>query len=249
MGDSAGLLPLPSAMNMTPERWQRTTDYLQEVFGREDEQLATLMERAVAAGLPSIAISSEVGRLLSVLVSLAGAGTKGVAGGPAGRATTVIELGTLAGYSTIWMARALTMLPLGGRLITVELDDRHADFAQGEFERAGIAALVEIRRGAALDVLPMLRQELGEHSVDVAFLDAVKTEYSDYARMLKPMLRRGGLLLADNTLGAEYWIDDAPGTNAARDAIDAFNRGIAADRDFEAALVPIRQGLLIARRM
>jgi predicted O-methyltransferase YrrM len=223
-------------MEMNPQRWQNTAAYLQEVFGREDEQLATLMQRAVAAGLPEIAISSEVGRLLSLLAGLTGGGR-----GP----QLALELGTLAGYSGIWLARALAP---GGRLITVELEERHAAFARREFETAGVSERVEIRRGAALEVLPGLSRELGPDSLDLAFFDAIKSEYMDYLHHVKPMLKRGGLLLADNALGADYWIDGAPGTNASRDAIDAFNRAVAADQDFEAVAVPIRQGLLIARR-
>lgn len=224
-------------MDMTPERWQNTCSYLQQVFGQQDEQLATLMQRAVAAGLPEIAISSDVGRLLHLLASFTNAGR-----GP----QVAIELGTLAGYSGIWLARALAP---GGRLITVELEDTHADFAQAEFEKAGVADRVQIVRSAALEALPKLARELGPQSVDLAFLDAIKSEYLEYARLLKPMLKPGALLLADNALGAEYWIDDAPGTSPSRDAVDRFNRAMAADRDFETVAVPIRQGLLIARRL
>jgi predicted O-methyltransferase YrrM len=221
---------------MTPQRWENTCAYLREVFGTQDEQMATLMQRAAAAGLPEIAISADVGRLLGLLAGLTNAGR-----GP----ELAIELGTLAGYSTIWLARALAP---GGRLITIELEDRHADFAQREFERAGVADRIRLVRGSALEVLPGLARELGPQSVDLAFLDAVKTEYLDYAQLLKPTLKRGGLLLADNVLGAGFWIDDPAGSSPDRDAIDQFNRAIAADGDYEASIVPIRQGILIARR-
>lgn len=223
-------------MEMTQDRWQNTTAYLQEVFGQQDDQLETLMQRAAAAGLPEIAISSEVGRFLELIAGLTNAGR-----GP----QVAIELGTLAGYSAIWLARALAP---GGRLITVELEDKHADFARSEFKAAGLADSIRQVRGAALDVLPQLAREFGPASVDLAFLDAIKTEYLDYARLLKPMLKPGALLIADNALGAEFWIDQPAGTSESRDAIDAFNRAMAADRDFVTAAVPIRQGLLIARR-
>jgi predicted O-methyltransferase YrrM len=224
-------------MEMTPQRWQNTTEYLREVFGEQDDQLATLMERAAAAGLPEIAISPDVGRCLHLLAGLTNAGR-----GP----ELAVELGTLAGYSAIWIARALAP---AGRLITVELEDRHADFAQREFLKAGIASRVQLTRGAALDVLPRLARQFGPASVDFAFLDAIKTEYLEYARLLKPMLKPGGLLIADNALGADFWIDDPPGASESRDAVDAFNRAMAADRDYETVAVPIRQGLLIARRL
>jgi predicted O-methyltransferase YrrM len=223
-------------MDMTPERWQFTSAYLREVFGREDDQLRTLMSRAVAAGLPDIAISPDVGRLIHLLAKTTGQGR-----GP----SLILELGTLAGYSGIWLARALAP---GGRLITVEPEPRHAEFARAEFQRAGVADLVTIRREPALDLLPTLARELGPASIDVAFIDAIKTEYPEYFRLLKPLIRPGGLLLADNVLGSSWWIDAPPGSDPQRDAVDRFNRMVASDPDFDAAAVPIRQGLLIARR-
>jgi predicted O-methyltransferase YrrM len=237
-------------MDMTPERYEKTAAYLEEVFGRPDEQLAGLMDRAVAAGLPDIAVSADVGRLLLLLTQLAVAGTggrgsaaqaaSGTGGGP-----VAIELGTLAGYSGIWIARGLGER---GTLITVELEPKHEAFARREFERAGVAGRVEQVRGAALDVLPKLAVRLGPASVDVAFIDAVKTEYGAYARLLKPLLRPGGLLIADNALGSSWWIDQPRGSDPQRDAVDDFNRMMAADPDFDTACIANRQGVLVARR-
>src|SRR5207237_9811673 len=99
-------------MDLTPQRWDATGEYLHSVFGRDDEQLRTLMPRAVAAGLPDIAISSEVGRLLHLLAKATGGA------GPA----LILEVGTLAGYSAIWLARAPRP---GGRLISLALQSRH----------------------------------------------------------------------------------------------------------------------------
>jgi predicted O-methyltransferase YrrM len=225
-------------VDMSAHRWTNTCAYLRDVFGNEDEQLRTLMARAVAAGLPDIAVSSEVGRLLLLLTSMCNEGRG---------AAVAIELGTLAGYSGIWIARGLAP---GGRLITVEPEPRHADFAARELVRAGIAGSVEIRRATALEALPALASELGPASVDLAFLDAVKTEYAEYFRLLRPLLKPGGLLLADNALGSgSWWIDDTPGAKPERDAIDRFNRLVAADPAFTTACVPARQGLLIAMRV
>jgi len=230
-------------MEMTPRRWQDTCQYLSDVFGRVDgpsgdAQLATLMPRAVAAGLPDIAVSHDVGRLLKLLTQTAthDAASTGV----------VIELGTLAGYSGIWLARGL---PASGRLITVEYEPEHARFASAEFERAGVGDCVEVIIGAALDVLPRLAERLGPRSIDMAFLDAIKTEYERYAAILTPMLRPGGLLVADNALGSgSWWIDSPPGTSPERDAVDRFNRTVAGNPGFQTACVPIRQGVLIARK-
>ena len=217
-------------MEMTQERWEFTKRYSQEVFGTQDDHLAGLMAEAAEAGLPDIAISADVGRLLNILVSST-------------RARLALELGTLAGYSGIWIARGLRP---GGCLITIEADDRHADFAQQQFERAGVADRVEIRRGPALAVLPRIAKEIGEGGVDFAFVDATKTEYVRYFEFLKPLLANGGLLVADNVYGTSNgWIDyDTPAIRA----VDHFNRVVAADPDFEAVAVPIRQGILVAEK-
>lgn len=213
-------------MSMTPERWAFIGEYADEVFGRPDEQLQGLMGRAADAGLPRIAVSSEVGRLLEILVSM----TEG---------KIALELGTLGGYSGIWIARGLAD---DGRLYTVEYADAHADFAQGEFERAGVADKVEIVRGRALDVLPELDRRLGPSSVDFAFIDATKSEYVAYFELLRPMMKPGSLLVADNVYGTgQGWIDEGFGT-------DEFNRLVASDPDFDAVATPMREGVLLARR-
>jgi predicted O-methyltransferase YrrM len=211
---------------MTPERWSYIGNYAEDVFGQYDDHLAGLMNRAVDAGLPPIAVSADVGRLLKILVSM----TEG---------KVAIELGTLAGYSAIWIARGLAD---DGRLLTVEFNDHHADFAQSELENAGVADKVDIVRGAALDVLPGIAAEVGEGSVDFVFIDAKKDEYVDYYRLLKPLMKPGGLLVADNVYGTGAgWIDEGYGT-------DEFNRLIADDPDFDAVATPMREGVLIARR-
>lgn len=225
-------------MDMTQERWAVTCAYLKEVFGREDAHLATLMKRAVAAGLPDIAVSPETGRFLAVLASMA-------AEGAGGRSPMGIEVGTLGGYSGIWLARGLGA---NGRLITIELEKKHADFARAEFDQAGVGKNVEIRLGKGIDVLGTLARDLPPGSVDLVFLDAIKSEYGEYLRLVRPLLRRGGLLIADNALAAGYWIGDAPGTNPNRDAMDAFNRRMAAEAEFDAACVPVGNGVLVARK-
>lgn len=211
---------------MTPERWSYIGDYAADVFGQHDDHLAGLMERAVESGLPPIAVSADVGRLLKILAAM----TEG---------KLAIELGTLAGYSAIWIARGLAD---DGRLLTVEHEDAHADFAEAEFEEAGVADKIEIVRGEALDVLPQIASEAGESSVDFVFIDARKSEYVDYFRLLKPLIKPGGVLVADNVYATGAgWIDEGHGT-------DEFNRLIAADPDFDAVATPMREGILIARR-
>jgi predicted O-methyltransferase YrrM len=231
--------PLPSAMDMTPQRWTDTGAYLRDVFGTQDDQLRTLMTRAVAAGLPDIAVSADVGRLVMILASM----TPGDAAGM----RTGIEVGTLGGYSGIWLARGLGQ---AGRLYTIEPVPLHADFAQREFDAAGLGSRVHLRRSTGLDELPKLAKELGPGSVDVLFFDAIKSEYPRYFEAGRSLIRRGGLLIADNALGAgHWWIDTPEGENSDRDGADTFNRMVAADPDFEAVAVPLREGVLIARRV
>jgi predicted O-methyltransferase YrrM len=213
-------------MVMTDERWRFLLSYPHEVFGGNDQQLDSLIDRATQAGLPPIAITHGAGQLLRLLTST----TPG---------RVALELGTLGGFSGIWIARGL---PANGRLITIEFSDLHADFAQKEFETAGLSDRVQIIRGAALEVIPSLATELGPGSVDFVFIDAVKSEYIDYFDVVKPMIGSGGLLVADNVYGTGHgWIDEGFGTND-------FNHHVAADDEFEATTIPVGGGLLVARK-
>jgi len=214
-----------------PLRHQHT-EYLQELFGHPDDHLAQLMERGVERGLPDIAVPAEVGRLLTLLASM----TLG---------ELAIEVGTLGGYSGICLARGLSR---SGRLITIEANDLHADFAQEQFGLAGLADRVQIRRGTGLDILPELSEQFGEDSVDVVFLDAIKTEYPAYWSIVRRMIRRGGIIIADNVLGSGEWEMDDTG-HPSRQAADQFNRLVAGDEHFQSIIVPIGHGVLIGRRV
>jgi caffeoyl-CoA O-methyltransferase len=216
------------------ERTDRDIEaYSREVFGAQDAHLAGLMEEAVAAGLPDIAVSAEIGRLLLILTALS-------------RGRLALELGTLGGYSAIWIARGLAP---GGRLITVEREARHAEFAKRQFRRAGVEPLVEIRLGDALEVLATLVKELEPGSVDLLFIDAAKEEYPAYFERARSLVAVGGVVAADNIYGSGTWEIGEVG-HPMREAMDRFNRMVADDPDFEAVGVPFRrQGVLIARRM
>jgi len=218
-------------MEMTADRWDATNAYVQEVFGDPDDLLRRLPAQASAAGLPNWEISPDVGRLLSILVSTTAA-------------RTLVEVGTLGGYSGIWLARALAP---GGQLLTVEYDDRHATFAEERFAEAGLGSVVEVVRGAALDVLPDLADRLGPGSVDLAFVDAAKEEYEEYVAILAPLVATGGYLVLDNCLGTgSSWIDDLSDPGMA--AVDRANRALAADERFDAVALTVRSGVLVARR-
>ncbi|MFI4914958.1 MAG: O-methyltransferase [Phycisphaerales bacterium JB060] len=219
-------------MDMNNDRWQHTCGYLDEVFGRQDAHLAGLMPRAVEAGIPDIAVSASVGRMLLTLARLVDA-------------KLIVEVGTLAGYSGIWLARGLAD---GGKLLTIEPNDMHAGFAETMFAEAGVADRVEVVRGYGT---PELERLAGERAgeVDLVFLDAIKSEYPDYLPHAKKLLRPGGLLVADNMLGAgDWWIDTPKGENENRDAADRVNRLVAAGEDFEAFCVPLREGVMVAQK-
>lgn len=220
-------------MEMTPERWEKTGLYLDEVVGGDEGGLSGLMARAVASGIPDIAVSADVGRLLLMLTRLTG--TK-----------LALELGTLAGYSGTWIARGLGA---GGRLYTVEPEPKHADFAQKTFEDNGVADRVTIMRTTGLEAIPVLRREHGEGSFDLLFVDAIKSEYPDYWKACRGLIRSGGVFIADNTLGSgSWWIDTPEKDRASWAGADTLNRMVCADPEFDAAIVTNRQGLLIARR-
>ncbi len=223
--------PVYSSHPMDDERWRYTCDYLIDVFGAEDEHLTSLTKAARAAGLPAIAISPDVGRLLKVLTSMT-------------RGELAVEVGTLAGYSATWILRGLAP---SGRLITIESDREHATFAKTHFDQGGFGERVEVRIGPGLEELERLRTELPPRSVDVLFLDADKVEYPAYFSAGRELIAPGGLLLADNALGSsEWWIDEEG--HPAREGAHRLNLALAADPDFEAVAVPQREGLLVARR-
>jgi predicted O-methyltransferase YrrM len=148
-----------------------------------DESLLAALEAAEAAGLPAIQVSPPQGRLLQILVRLQGA-------------KTILEFGTLGGYSTILMARAL---PAGGRLISLEANAEYAEVARGSIERAGVGESVEVRVGPALEALPALAAE-GLGPFDLTFIDADKVNTPNYFAWALDHSRPGSLIVADNVV-------------------------------------------------
>lgn len=218
-------------MPMDHERWTVTNTYAREVFGGEPAHIRANREAAEAAGLPSWAVTPEVGRLLSVLAST----TAG---------ETAVEVGTLGGYSTLWLLHG--MRP-SARIITIEYVDAHADFCEEQFAEHGVSEQIDLRRGTALDLLPRIADELGPGSVDVVFIDADKEPYPEYYELTADLVAPGGLLLVDNIFGTgASWIDDMSHPDSV--ATDRMNRMAAADDRFETAGVFVRSGLLVARR-
>jgi caffeoyl-CoA O-methyltransferase len=202
----------------------RTGDYISALFAPEDELLVSLREEADRTGLPPIAVSADEGRLLQVLLTSIGA-------------RRVLEVGTLGGYSAIWMARAL---PDDGELLSIEIDPTHAEFARRYVQRAGLGDRIEIRVGRALDVLPSLDGE----RFDAVFIDADKEPMPTYFDWAIRLLRPGGLVIADNTLWGGKVFDDAEHDEKTK-AVREFNRRMATDPRVLSILVPTHDGVAI----
>ncbi len=218
-------------MAIDAERWAFTNAYARDVFGAEPDHIAANRVAADAAGLPSWAVTPEVGNFLALLVRTT-----------AGRAA--LEIGTLGGYSTLWLLEG--MRP-DARVITIESVEAHAEFSEAQFQEHGVGDRVDVRRGSALDLLPGIAEELGPGTVDIVFIDADKKSYPDYYEITAPLVAPEGLLVVDNIFGTGVaWIDDL--TDPSTAATDQMNRRAANDDRFDVAGIFVRSGILVARR-
>ncbi|HEY6225398.1 MAG TPA: O-methyltransferase [Gemmatimonadales bacterium] len=206
---------------MDDERLQR---YVEELFAVEDPVLARVRARHAERELPPIHISPDEGKLLHVLVRLVAA-------------RRVLEVGSLAGYSGIWLARAL---PPGGLLTTIEVDAHHALLARQAYAEAAVADRVRLIEGDARKILPTL-----EGGFDVIFLDADKEPLPEYFEWSVRLLRTGGLLLCDNAF-LHGSVVDHENTSPATEGVRAFNRLAASDSRVVSAVVPLRDGIVVA---
>jgi len=198
--------------------------YLAERTRPEDAFLGELKRAARDAGIPPIWISPEQASFMQILLALSGA-------------RQVIEVGTLAGYSAIAMARAL---PPDGRVLTIEIDPKHADFAEAWIARSDVADRITLRRGAGRDVLPGLAPD----SADAAFLDADKSSYPAYLAESLRIVRRGGLVMADNAFAFGQLFDENP-TDRDAAAMQAFNEHMAREQALHSIIVPLGDGLWV----
>jgi predicted O-methyltransferase YrrM len=163
------------------ETWAAVDRYIADLLVPSDPVLEAALEATAAAGLPTINVTPSQGKLLHVLARLQGA-------------RTILEIGTLGGYSTIWLARAL---PAGGRLITLEVDPRHAEVAGANLARAGLAEIVDVRLGPALETLPRLTAEA---PFDLFFIDADKQNNAEYFAWALELSRPGSVIIVDNVV-------------------------------------------------
>jgi predicted O-methyltransferase YrrM len=203
------------------------SEYIVTLFAPEDELLGALREEADRTGLPPTAISPDAGRFLQVLL-------RAVA------ARRVLEVGTLGGYSAIWMARAL---PADGRLITVEREESHATLAERYIARAALASVVEVRRGRALDVLPSLDGQ----EFDLVFLDADRSPLATYFEWAVRLARPGGVIVVHNALlGGRVATAESRGDDDDVRVVRDLNARIAVDPRVASILVPAYDGFLVA---
>ncbi len=196
---------------MSQEQWTAVDRYFTDLLIPPDAALDAALADSIAAGLPAINVAPNQGQLLHILALSHGA-------------RTILEIGTLGGYSTIWLARAL---PAGGRLITLEADPQHAAVARANIARAGLADVVEVRLGKALDTLPQLAAE-GLGPFDLVFIDADKVNTAAYFAWALKLTRRGSLIITDNVVRNGGVIDpDSADPNV--QGVRRFNEALAAE--------------------
>jgi len=196
------------------EQWTAVDRYVTDLLVAPDPALDRALATSAAAGLPSIAVSPAQGKMLHLLAR-------------ALEVRTILELGTLGGYSTIWLARALAP---GGRLVTLEAEPQYAEVARANIAGAGLADVVELRVGRALETLPQLAAE-GHDPFDLIFIDADKKSTPDYFRWALDLAHPGSLIITDNVIRDGALIDpraEDPGVQGMR----RFHELLASDEAF-----------------
>ncbi|HUQ87816.1 MAG TPA: O-methyltransferase [Vicinamibacterales bacterium] len=206
---------------MTPDLRVRIEEYIERLFVERDPVLTENIADAEAAGLPLIHVSPNQGRLLYLLAKMSGA-------------RRVLEIGTLGGYSTTWLARAL---PEGGTVTTLEVDRTHAEVARRNVDRAGVGTRVTIDVGPAAQTMQRLIDQRLE-PFDLIFIDADKPGYSTYLDLSVRLSRPGTVIIADNLIRDGAVLDQSPEDDNAR-AARAFNAKLAADVRLESIIIPV----------
>ncbi|MEH2107574.1 O-methyltransferase [Nostoc sp.] len=204
---------------MIQEQWSAVDRYFTDLLVPSDPALDAALDTSAAAGLPPHNVSPNQGKLLLLLAQLQGA-------------RTILEIGTLGGYSTIWLARAL---PPDGRLITLEADPKHAQVALANIARAGLAEIVELRLGRALSTLEQLATE-GSGPFDLIFIDADKPSNPDYLAWALKLSRRGSLIIADNVV-RDGEVVNATSEDPSVQGVRRFNELLATERRVSATAI------------
>jgi predicted O-methyltransferase YrrM len=204
---------------MSQEVWTAVDRYVGDLYIHSDPVLEHTIQASVNAGLPAINVSASQGMLLHLLVRLQ-------------NAKSILEIGTLGGYSTTWLARAL---PEGGRLITLEMDPKHAEVAQANFKNAGLDGVIELRLGRAIDSLPKLAAE-GLEPFDFIFIDADKMSIAEYFDWSLKLSRPGSMILVDNVV-RNGGVVDPSSSDPAVVGVRRFNEKLAAQTGVQATTI------------
>jgi predicted O-methyltransferase YrrM len=204
---------------MEKERWTAVDQYFTDLLVPPDSALEEALRASAAAELPAISVTPNLGKLLMLLAQVHAA-------------RNILEIGTLGGYSTIWLARAL---PKGGRLITLEAEKKHADVARANIARAGLADVVEVIVGRAVDTLPRLEAE-GRGPFDLIFIDADKPSNPDYFAWSLKLSRRGSLIIIDNVV-RDGAVIDAASDDPSVQGVRRMNEMLAAERRVSATAI------------
>jgi predicted O-methyltransferase YrrM len=200
---------------MSQELWTAVDRYITDLLVPSDAVLDGVLEASAEAGLPAIAVSPNQGKLLMMFAQML-------------EARKILEVGTLGGYSTIWLARGLAA---GGRLITLEADLKHADVARRNIQQAGLGGVVEVLVGRALDTLPLL-----EGPFDLIFIDADKVSYPEYLGWAVKLSRSGSVIVADNVVRKGAVID-ADSSDRNVQGVRRFNEILAGDARLSATAI------------
>jgi len=222
---------------MNEETWSSVDRYLGASLDSPDASLQACLDANAEAGLPSIDVSPMQGKLLFLIAQIHGA-------------RRILEIGTLGGYSTIWLARALPAKPADGRLVTLELNPRHAEVARSNIARAGLADRVELILGPALESLGRLHDE-SRGPFDLIFIDADKPGYPDYLAWSLKLARPGTVIIGDNVVRRGQ-VADANSADANVRGARAFIEIIAAEPRLSATVIQTvgkkgYDGFLLAR--
>jgi predicted O-methyltransferase YrrM len=204
---------------MDADAWRAVDDYFSETLVRSDDALTSALTASAEAGLPPIQVSAPQGKLLMLLAQMLGA-------------KRILEVGTLGGYSTIWLSRGMAA---GGRLTTLEIDPTHARVARANLDRAGFADSVDVRLGRGLDTLPQLEAD-GAGPFDLTFIDADKPSNPDYFQWALRMSRPGSVIVVDNVVRAGK-VADATSDDAAVRGVRALMDLIAAEPRVDATAI------------
>jgi len=219
---------------MNHERWTLVDRYIEALFVPSEPVLEAALAASTAAGLPAIQVAPAQGKLLALLATIQGA-------------RSILEIGTLGGYSTIWLARALGP---GGRLVSLELEPRHADVARANLAHAGLSDITEVRVGRALDTLRALIAE-GAGPFDFVFIDADKASLPEYFAGSLALTRPGSVIVVDNVVRSGAVVD-AESADAAVQGVRRLNEQVARDPRVSATTIQTvgckgYDGFLLAR--